>query len=143
MPVRPSSSDASEAVAAHRLLNRLTIILGTAKALDRRWGDLATDVSADLSRRFAENVEAACSDSMTIHAVADSDMRERLDALLDAVGTATEWPRLAPDDRSLLLRMVEQQAHVAAAELTTIVRGIPLEIYREDHGRGAPEAATP
>jgi hypothetical protein len=128
------SGGGSEAVAAHRLLNRLTVILGTAKALDRRWGDLSADVSADLSRRFAENVEAACSDSMSIHAVADSDMRERLEALLDAVGTATEWPRLEPDDRSMLLRMVERQAQVAAAELATIVRGIPLDVYRESQG---------
>ena len=124
---------ASEAVAAHRLLNRLTIILGTAKALDRRWGELQSDVAADLASRFADTVEAACADSTTIGAVADTDMKERLDALLDAVGTATEWPKLEPEDRSMLLQVVEHHAAVAAAELSTVVRGIPLEVYRDQY----------
>jgi hypothetical protein len=127
------SVGAAEAVAAHRLLNRLTIILGTAKALDRRWGDLTSDVAANLASRFADNVEAACADSSSIAAVADTDMKERLDALLDAVGTAAEWPKLAPEDRSMLLKVVEHHAGVAAAELTTVVRGVPLEVYREQY----------
>lgn len=125
----------ADAVAAHRLLNRLTIILGTAKALESRWGRLAPERAATLTASFGGSVEQAVEDAARLRALDDDELTDRLDSLLDAVATAPEWGRLAAPDRRMLLELVEEHAAVAAEELSSIIRGLPLDLVREAQRR--------